>query len=462
MRKSLLKLKKTTFLLFLSSSIFHSFSQSAITDYRRSSLTMVLIENQGLGKNKQMVTNSYYQNPFPDKYNNHEIADKVFNPDALKLTTSDYLNAGFYKDTLKTAKQFLLAKKKPFNPIRYLGKDSSMAVQEPSKEELLNIYIQKYITEKKLAKQIVASWFERKSNGEMTMQLIKNRGKYSASAANLENNNKTFDPDAKYLDDHDLIANTYTVFNRMDFYANEPAARIVREAAKVEATKKFAGKPEALLKKALEGIDAVYEKTKEGYTVICNTYLYQLIWNDTISQKTRNIFFNNASNVDKVKAWDTISLYKMKFVGKTVSSSIVTFKIGEKRTEEQIIDLQVKRTMDNALAKLQKEYEQFRPIAPTEGVGPVTVKIGMKEGLEPGQKYEVLKYNEIDPLHPFLEKVDVVTVSKKNPIWDNRQGADQEPLLDKEGKPIVTPAYTTFDGGKKLKKDFVYYIRLIK
>ncbi len=183
-------LSKTLILSFGLSAVFQCFSQSASTDYRRSSLTMVLIENQGLGKNKQMVTNSYYSNPFPDKYNNHEIADKVFNPDALKLSTSDYLNAGFYKDTLKTTKQFLLAKKKPFNPLRYLGKDSSMAVQEPSKEELLNIYIQKYIKEKNLAKQVVSTWFDRKPDGSMSWDVISKRGMYSASAEKLDDSKK--------------------------------------------------------------------------------------------------------------------------------------------------------------------------------------------------------------------------------------------------------------------------------
>jgi hypothetical protein len=451
--------KKLTAVLFVVISMKLLGQASVNTDYRRSSLTMVLIENNELGNLKDLVTKSYYSNPFPDKYNEHQIADKLFDPNKLKLTTQDFLSAGFYKDTLKTPKDFLIALKKPLNAIRYVTPDSTKAVQEPTQEQLLNIYISKYINEKKLAKQTVASWLNRTPNGDMDWSEIIKRGKYSASAAESENLNKTLDQ-KDYFKDTSLISNTYTLFNKLTFFANEPVARDIRDKAKEEVTKKLAGKPEVLLTKALQGIDAVYEKTKEGYTCIVNTYLYQLDWNDSIAEKTRNIFFNANFTGDKKIAWDTTSLFKMKFIGKTTTSSIVTFKIGEKRTEEQIIELQIKRSLDKALAKLQKEHVQFCPITPIESKSPLTAKIGLKEGVEPGQKYEVLKLNELNPLKPFLERVEVVTVPKKGHIWDNRQGADQEPLLDKEGNPIVTPALTTFDGGKKASE--TYFLRLIK
>ncbi len=427
-------------------------------DYRRSSLTMVLIENDDLGKNKNLVINAYNANPFPEKYNEHLISDKKFDTKQIKLNASDYLASGFYKDTLKTAKDFLLAKKKPFNKIRYVKADSSMAILEPTEKELTQIYLDKYIKDKNLAKQSVATWFNRTPQGDMDWKLIQERGMYSASAEKLEGAKEMADP-SSFLQDFELIGNTYTAFNKMDFYSNEPVARVVRDLAKAQAINQFAGKPAALLTKALDGLDVVYEKTKEGYTVLCNTYLYQLDWNDTIAQKMKAMFFNDNVTFDKNKAWDTTTLFKMKFVGKTSNTSIVTFKIGEKRTEEQIIDLQVRRTMDNALCNLQKEYVQFRPIAPISSISPLTTKIGIKEGVEPGQKYEILKLTEDAMGIPKLERVEVVSVPKKMPIWDNRQGADQEPLMDKEGMPIVTPAFTTFSGGKKAKE--TYYIRLI-
>lgn len=426
-------------------------------DYRRSSLTMVLIEDD-LGKSKDLIIKSYEANPFPDKYNNHEIKDKKFDPSSMQLTIEDYQRAGFYNDTLRTMKDFLMAKKKPLNSIRYVAADSSAAVLEPTKKELLQIYLDKYIREKDLAKQLVATWFNRKDDGSMDWSVIQERGKYSASAEKRDDA-KEAALETDFLMDWDLLSNTYTIFNKMEFYENEPAAALIRDAAKAEAMVQLAGKPEVLVNKTMDGIDKVYEKTKEGYTVKCTSFLYQLDWNEEIAEKAKNYLFNN--NIDSKMAWDTTSIFNMNFVGKITSSSIVTFKIGETRTEEQIIDLQIKRTMDNALAKLQKEYVQFRPVSPISSVGPLTARIGMKEGLEPGQTYEILaiEFNEFGL--PMYKQIGKVSVDKKAPVWDNRQGADQEPNLDESGNPIENPEFTTFTGGKKAEP-FIHFLRLVK
>lgn len=453
MKSNYQTLLTASFVFLLGLSIFGQ----NVTDYRRSTLTMVLIENDGLGKSKDMVINAYNANPFPDKYNNHQITDKVFDPSKMKLSTQDYLDGGFYKDTLKSLKDFMGALKNPLRPLRYVAADSSRAVQEPNPQELNNLYIQKYIKEKGIARQIVSSWFNIKSDGKWDTELIKERGKYSASAEKTEQAN-TAALAVDYLMDEDLIGNTYTVFNKMTFFENEPAARLIRDLAKAEATKQLAGKPEILLTKALGALDAVYEKTKEGYTVICNTFLYQLDYNDSIAKQAKSEFFN--SSLIDMKAFNASNLFQLKFVGKTTVSSIVTFKIGEKRTEAQIIDLQVKRTIDNALAKLQKEYVQFRPVSPVSAVGPVCAQIGLKEGLEPGQTFEILE-STTDKVTGLMmwKSIGKVTVDKKAPIWDNTQGA--EPTLDESGAEIKSPAYTTFKGGKNVMVG-MHFIRLIK
>ena len=431
------------------------FGQSMV-DYRRSSLTMILIENENLGNRKDLVVDSYYSNPFPENYNNHLISNKTFNPQNIKLTKEDFVSSGFYIDTLKSPKDFLKALKNPLNKLRYLNSENTIAVIEPTSEELNNIYIQKYIKEKKLAKQIVSSWFNLQPNGEYNWDLIKQRGLYSASAeakdvASSAANN------VDYLMDFELIGNTYTLFNKMNFIENEPLARSIRDNARLAADKKFAGKPEILIKKAYEAIDAVYEKTKEGYTVICSSYLYQLEWNDSIANLAKKQIFNE-SKVNTT-LWDTTNLFKMKFLGKTTVSSLVTFKFGEKRTEEQVIELQIKRTIDNVLSKLQKEYIQFRPVAPISSVNPLTARIGLKEGLEPGQKFEVLEqsYNALGM--PFWKSIEKVSVDKKTPIWDNTQGAEVK--LDENGNELPVQEFTTFIGGKNAQVG-LNYIRLTK
>jgi hypothetical protein len=459
-RYQLLHRKNIMMLPLLSSLIICSVPDSIAQDmkYRRSSLTMVLVEDNDLGKNREMVINAYNSHPFPDKYNLHSITDKRFSTEQMSLTINDYKEAGFYKDTLNKIMDFLKAKKNyPLNKIRMLNSQGTIGIVEPTKEELNNIYINKYINDKKIAKQIVSTWYNRTPEGAMDWNLLKERALYTANQFEKEGDSKQALTD-KLIKDIDVVGNTFVVFNKMDFYENEPVARLIRDAAKAEAIAKLTGKPEFLLKKALEGLDQVYEKTKEGYTVKCNTYLYQLEWTEEIAKKTNNWFFN--SNVQNTKEiWDTTNLYKLKFVGKTVSGSIVTFKIGETRSQEEIINLQVKRTMDNALAKLQRTYSVFRPVTPVYSTNPLTAQIGMKEGVEPGDKYEILK-SETDEKTGLAKwkSVGKISVDKKQPVWDNRPGA--EPVLDSNGNPIPVKAFTTFKGGKSATE--LNFIRFVK
>ena len=429
------------------------------TKYRRSSLTMVLVENNDLGKNKDMVVNAYNAFPFPDKYNLHKIVDNKLNTADKKMILSidDYKKAGFYKDTLKTPMDMIKAKSKhPFNKIKYFDETNTKGFLEPTREEIVNIQINKYIKEKNIAKQMVASWYNRKSDGKMDWDLWKQRAAYSASQSEKDGGDSKQGLTDKMLRDVDVIGNSFIVFNYMDFYENEPVARLLRDLAKAEATKQLAGKPQFLIDKSMQLLDKAYDLTKEGYTVKCNTYLYQIDWTEAIAKQTKNWFFNNEIDITKSnKIWDTTSLYKMKFVGKTVSLSIV---VGGKKTVEEIITLQVKRTMDNALSKLQRSYVVFRPVSPIFGTKPLIAQIGIKEGVENGDKYEILKSEEDEFGIPKWKSIGKVKVDKKKAIWDNRPNA--EAPMDKDGKEIPVIPYTTFKGGKKATE--MHFIRFLK
>jgi len=444
--------------LFLMLFCFKSGGQSIAQDvekYRRSSLSLILINNEGLGEQKDLIINSFNNNPFPDKYNRHNINLSNCEINKVKLSTSDYIDNGWYVDTLRTMKEFFSAMKKINNSIRYIKADSSEALLEPNDGQINQMKLDKFVKENELAKKNIATWFNRDPyTGKMDWELIKERGMYSANSEQIEQAETVADQ-TSFLLDFDLIGNTYSVFNSLSFYPNEPIAASIRDKAKESAIQKFAGKPEILLTKSLALIDSVYERTKEGYTVKCNTYLYKLIWNDDIANKTKLYFFND--NIDSKVAWDTTSIFQMEFLGKVSSSSLVTFKIGEQRTESEIIDLQIKRTVDNALAKLQKEYVQFRPVSPIYSTEPVTAKIGLKEGVEPKQKFEILEmsFNEIGI--PEWKNVGNVSVDKNAIIWDNRQGSEIQ--SDEEGNAL--PSYTIFSGGKKAISG-LHYIRLIK
>jgi hypothetical protein len=73
----------------------------------------------------------------------------------------------------------------------------------------------------------------------------------------------------------------------------------------------------------------------------------------------------------------------------------------------------------------------------------------MKEGLEGGEKFEVLEAN-MDPKTGIIEYKKKGTIKvDKNLIWDNRYNAGL-PITDETGAEIKNPLNgTTFEGGSK-------------
>lgn len=450
-------MKNTTLTLMLLTLIITSESSAQVsTKYRRSSISMILMETPGLGENKELILNAYNNNPFPDKYNKHDVSVKNTSTESMTITDEDLILSGYLKDTLSTPMTIMKASLNPLKKLRYLNEDSTLATLEPSDKEMQKVYADKIINSNMIGKKVIGTWLNKKENFEVDQDLIIERGMYSASASDMADTMDAIMDPKDMFKDVELLGNTYTVINSMDFYKNEPVARIVRDLAKVEAMKKLVGKPQVLIDKSMAALDTIYEKTKEGYTVKCNSFLYKIKWNESTGDKVFNTFFNN-SITDKKLAWDTASFMEMEFLGKTVSSSIVTFKIGEKRTLNEIIDLQVRRTLDNAMAKLQKEFVQFRPVSPILAIEPFSVQIGLKEGVEPKQKYEILEMDYTELGIPYWKVIGKVKTSKKLPIWDNRQGAEKQ--LDSEGNEV--PPFTVFSGGKKAQPG-LNYIRLIK
>lgn len=73
------------------------------TKYRRSSLHTILIESSNFPK-KDQVINAYYGAPFPDKYDNHNIGAKSFNPAKYSTDTVESNMPEVIENTSKTSK----------------------------------------------------------------------------------------------------------------------------------------------------------------------------------------------------------------------------------------------------------------------------------------------------------------------------------------------------------------------
>lgn len=372
--------------------------------YRRSSLHTILLESDRFPY-KDTVIRAYYKAPFPDKYNNHDVGEKSFNPK----------NYGINGDTTSNN---------------------------------IPLIINKYFKDKKVANLMVAKWFSRQEDGTFDMSLIGERGSYNASEMQAKIAQNSARGLASIADaGEELIGNTFVVASKLNFISNEIPARVIFEASKLAASKI----PNSLLRKAAEiAAEQIYKKTREGYSVWTTSYLYKLDWNDSISSIFYTDYWMDKNSIDAAKKekFDTTSLFKLNFIGSEKSRSLVTGSFREQRSAERLVEMATIRTIDNVYAKLQKKYDVFKTKTPLYTGDPITAKIGMKEGLESGDKFEVLEQTiDKDGKTKYVRKGTIKVDGKQ--IWDNRYFAGQEEGADStaiNNKPVLDRTF--FKGGK--------------
>lgn len=387
-------------------------SNSEIINYRRSSLHTMIIEDSKLPK-KDLIIKTFMEAPFPEKYNNHSVEDKSIN-------LNEYLPEGIGSIEKK--------------------KDEEAAILPA---------IDNYFSQNKVANKIVAKWFSRDSLGAFSMQLIQERGLYDASAqaqsvaANTERG-KAMLADAGA----DLIPNSFVVVSFSKFVSNEITALAAKETALALADKIAI---QALKEVAVEAAENAYEKARQGYSIWTTAYLYELNWNDSTSAVFYQDYWMDHNNIDSLKkiAFDTTSLFQLQLVGFQKASAFITGLGANAENEEMIIKNATLKSVDAVYAKLQRKFEKFRTKTPLISIDPLGAKIGLKEGLEKGDKYEVLEQVVDEKGKVTYKRKGIITVDKKN-IWDNRFAAGETPL-DEEGNPVKLDdaiEFTHFKGGK--------------
>jgi hypothetical protein len=370
--------------------------------YRRSSLHTILMESATFPK-KDLVLKAYNNADFPDKYDNHNIGDKSF--DLKKYTT----------DT-----------------------DESKAPEA----------IAKYLKENQIAKKLVSKWYNRKADGSFDGDLIATRGLFNASFLDGEkagNLGKGILMNAG----KELLNNTFVIVNNMKFIENEPVARVARDIALTQAAKIGM---EMLRNKAIETANKGYEVAKEGYSVWTTSYLFKLKWEPaTLAVFNSDMYFEKeeVSQAKKV-AFDKSEIFEMEFVGTEKATTLVTFSLNGKRTEEEVINLSVNRNLDKVYAKLQKNYDVFKTKVPLFSGQPITAKIGTKEGLEGDEKFEVLEVIDNEETGETTYKSVGTIKVDKDQIWDNQYNLINGKPAAMETDPSKPALESTmFKGGKK-------------
>jgi len=405
-------------------------AQDVKEGYQRSSLHIINIENLNFD-NAAKVQASYNKYPFPDKYDDHRISNNSVNIDAYKLTQEEKDALGIKDSELGKALSGALS-------------SATAGILENNSQ--VKYELDKYIKDKKIAQELVRKWYSIKDDGALDYSVFNERIKLSMSEEDKQRVQQAAIAQTE-IDKMSLklINNTFVVFTKLNFVSNAVPAEAIRQVAYAQADK-LSGMLQTIARKAA---DKIYEKASEGYSVWTTAWLYKLEWNEQIATDFNKLLsskgINSSLSID-INAFNAMN-FNLEFIGQEKATSLVTFSLkkGEgDRTEDEIIDLSTVRNVDKVFTKLQREYEVFKPLYQLTGVDPFSAKLGMKEGLEGGEKFEILEIRGGE-----YNKIGTIEVDK-NKVWDNRYGAPKQEIEQ-----------TYFKGKNKDAREW-FYVRLVK
>lgn len=371
-------MKKNILTLLASACILYTvWAQPAAVDvkYRRSSLYTLLVQDLSR-QYADVIRNAFTAAPIPEKFNDHNLKDREI-PGKL-LSDNQQQNVTAFLDSMQ------------------------------------------------VAKQMVAKWFNRSPKGYFDMNLIAERGFYDASELDAQKAKQTKRGLALLADaGEELIANTFVLVNDFRYVSKEEVAKVagggLRLAAGIMDAAGY-GNAAALTNVAAVGVQVA----GKGYVVKTTSYLYKLVWNDSVAAVFYNDYWMDANSFsqEKKEAFDKSKAFKLEFVGSQVAWADVQSSIFTKKSEEELVVIATNRSVDAVIAKLERKYEVFRTKTPLYDVNPLGAKIGLKEGLEPGDKYYVLEQRQTPEGKTFYDRIGMIKVEK--PVWDNRYAADLE------------------------------------
>lgn len=402
---------------------------SVTTDYRRSSLCMFLMDGKDgegdIGDKKGIIHNAFKTVPFPDKFNNHNVGERIFNIDS-PITDEDKKAFDILMNPV-TPQGTGEKKKGSFGAFaKGLAKstvnDATGGATGTDEKMDFAIKANRFFVQEKIAKQLVDKWFV-DNDGKLSVGLTAERGLYGASQADIESANKTPLGNAKLADaGMDLVNNTFIVACRYRYLSKEQLVAMIDQVAQAAASAAGGGYTSL---GASAGTMAVKASLGAGYYVVTTSYLFQLNWNE----ETMNKLFNNDvwNNIDNYN--NATELFGLRYIGTQSAWANVKAGIFTNKKEDELIEIATINATDAVLAKLEKKYDVFKTKTPLI-VDPVNnvlkAQIGMKEGLEGKDKFEVLEKIEDADGRVTYKRKGVISV-KKDHIWDNRYKANEAP-----------------------------------
>jgi len=288
-------------------------------------------------------------------------------------------------------------------------------------------HIENYLNANGVAKSLISRWFNRDENGAFNMSLVAERGQYDASDLNVKVAMESKRGRALLQDaGEELIGNTFVIVYDYKYTDKEEQAKKTGGFLNAISTvASFVPGGENIATIASLG-EAASDVLGKGYFVRTTTYLYQLFWDEETANKFYTDFWIDESNLDdnKEAKFESTDFFKLKYVGSEVSRNNLQSTIFTSKTDEELIEIATIRAVDKNIGKLQRTFEDFRVKTPLLSGDPIKAKIGLKEGLEKGDKFEVLEQVLDDDGKTSYKRIGTIKVDRRH-IWDNTFMAEE-------------------------------------
>ena len=376
-------------------------SSDSALQYRRSSMYSFMISHPDLKMDDEIV-NAFMLLETPDKYNNHDLS--------VKCVTTPSSN---------------------------------------TKDDLLRD-VDEYLQRNDIAKRLVSKWFLRsKETGGFDPSLVMSRGMYGATAMDIEAAAQSKRGiDALGDKGYEMISNTFVIVNDITYVDHEKNADIAAGVLSIIGgiAAGVTGDDNNIVT-SLSTLGAMVSTMIAGFTVKTTSYLYQLDWNDEVANYFYEHYYYDKPGTDSLSqaafAADTLiplkkaayeadsTTFKLKYIGKYMAKSAKPVLRGLYNPED-VFRKVCARAIDNNVMELQKEFDQFKVKVPLISTEPLTAYIGMKEGVTPKSKYEVLVpvFDEATGKYKYNRRGVIRPVPGK--IWDNRYMANEEEAAGSE------------------------------
>lgn len=400
-------------------------------EYRRNALSTLLVYHPEDEFGAE-IYKAFDSLPIPDKYDDHNMETRII--DNSQIWGVQSRDSGYYKATY--------------------GHQLT-----PSELKANALFTERLLNDAEAAKGMVAKWFGFDGNtvedATFNTSLIQERGQYNANDVDVALALQTTRGLASLSDaGEELLGQTFVLVNDITYVTAEQEAQAAKVAMGVIGglLDAFTGGNSG--RKMAEAAGAIADSFT-GFKVKTHSYLYQLEWNDSIAAIFYQNHYTDKPDPKKIQAFmDDKTTYKLKYVAHEYEFDKKSVLKG-KYTRTELVRTICARSMDKNIVALAKQYEDFKVKTPvyqvlTNQSGKIegyAAKIGMKEGITEGSKFQVVQ-RVLDPETGKTKYKYVATVkAKKGSIWDNRYNAVLE---EADGATLPYTTFTKTAGGEIL------------